>query len=69
MFADATNAPIITALRAVRHSKLVEAMKVTQTAKAALLDMHGREGRRKKGARSAVVQRSNAPGLARAANA
>jgi CHAD domain-containing protein len=69
MFADVTNAPIITALRAVRHSKLVEAMKVTQTAKAALLDMHGREGRRKKGARSAVVQRSNAPGLARAANA
>ena len=56
LFSHAPNVPIITALRAVRHSKLVEAMQITQTAKAALLDMHERGGRRKKPARSAAFQ-------------
>lgn len=67
LFSDLPNAPIITALRAVRHSKLAEAMHVTQAAKTILLDMHERASRRKKPARSAVSQRNNQPALASAA--
>ena len=66
LFPDAPNAPIITALRAVRHSKLVEAMHITQTAKAALLEMHEPGGRGKKPARSAAFQGSEEVALARA---
>jgi CHAD domain-containing protein len=66
LFPHAPNATIITALRAVRHSKLAEAMHITQTAKAVLLDMHERGGRRKKPARSAAFQGSEEVALARA---
>lgn len=57
LFAEAPNAPIITALRAVRHSKLAEALRATQAARGALLDMYGDGGRRAKAARSAVPKR------------
>lgn len=69
LFSNAPNAPIITALRAARHSKLVEAMHVTQTAKAALLEMNARPTRQKKPVRSASLQRANEPALADAASA
>lgn len=68
LFSDTPNAPIIAALRGVRHSKLVEAMHVTETAKANLLEMHG-PARRKKPAKSAALQSANQSGFATAASA
>jgi CHAD domain-containing protein len=67
LFFDTPNAPIITALRGVRHSKLVQAMHATEAAKAKLLEMHTRPTRRKKPARSAISRRSDEPALASAA--
>ncbi len=69
LFSNTPNAPIITALRAARHSKLVEAMRVTQTAKAALLEMNERPPQRKQPARSATWQHANELALADAASA
>lgn len=47
LFVKVPSAPIITALRAVRHTKLVEALHITQAAKTRLLEMHQRGGRKK----------------------
>jgi CHAD domain-containing protein len=69
LFSNTPNAPIITALRAAGHSKLVEAMHVTQTAQTTLLEMNARPTRGKKPARSASLQRANEPALATAARA
>jgi CHAD domain-containing protein len=69
LFSDTPNAPIITALRGVRHSKLVEAMHATEAAKAELLEMHTQPTRRKKPARSAISRRSDEPALTSAASA
>ncbi len=69
LFHDTPNAPIVTALRAARHSKLVEAMHVSQTAKATLLAMHVGLNARKKPVRSAHVQRANEPALVDVASA
>jgi CHAD domain-containing protein len=69
LFPDTPSAPIITALRAVRHSKLVEAMHATQAAKANLLEVQARVTRRKKPATSTMSHRSSEPTLATAAGA
>jgi CHAD domain-containing protein len=69
LFQDTPNAPIVTALRAARHSKLVEAIHVSQTAKATLLAMHAQPIRRKKPARAAIQQPANEPALVDAASA
>jgi CHAD domain-containing protein len=69
LFQDTPNAPIVTALRAVRHSKLVEAIHVSQTAKAALLAMQARATGRKKPARAAIAQPAKEPAMADAASA
>lgn len=67
LFSDTPNAPIIAALRGVRRSKLVEAMHVTETAKANLLEMHG-PVRRRKPAKSAALQSAKQSGFATAAS-
>src|SRR5579864_7221867 len=67
LFQDTPNAPIVTALRAVRHSKLVEAIHVSQTAKATLLGMQARPMGRKKPARAAIAQPAKPPALVDAA--
>ena len=69
LFQDTPNAPIVTALRAVRHSKLVEAIHVSQTAKAALLAMQAWATGRKKPARAAIPQTAKPPAMADAASA
>lgn len=69
LFQDTPNAPIVTALRAVRHSKLVEAIHVSQTAKATLLGMQARPMGRKKPARPAIAQPAKPPALVDAASA
>jgi CHAD domain-containing protein len=69
LFQDTPNAPIVTALRAARHSKLVEAMHVSQTARATLMARHVRLNQRKKPARPAIVQRANEPALVDTASA
>jgi CHAD domain-containing protein len=69
LFSNTPNAPIITALRAVRHSKLVEAMHVTEAAKAKLLEMQAPAARRKKPAGSDVLRRSKQAMLTSAASA
>jgi CHAD domain-containing protein len=69
LFSNTPSAPVIAALRAARHSKLVEAMHVTQTAKTTLLEMNERPTRGKKPARSASLQRVNEPALANAVSA
>ena len=69
LFQDTPNAPIVTALRAVRHSKLVEAIHISQTAKATLLAMHAQPIRRKKPARAAIQQPANQTALVDAASA
>jgi CHAD domain-containing protein len=69
LFADAPNAPIITALRGVKHSKLVEATHATEAAKTRLLEMRTPRALRKKPARPAVSQRGNEATLASAASA
>ena len=69
LFSDVANAPLLTALRAVRHTRLAEAMRVTQTAKATLLEMHERFAPRKKPARSVLSQRGEEVTLASAATA
>jgi CHAD domain-containing protein len=68
IFSDTPNAPIIAALRGVRHSKLVEAMHVTEAAKVNLLQMHA-PARRKKPAKSAALQNANQSPFASAASA
>jgi CHAD domain-containing protein len=60
LFAEAPNAPIIIALRAVRHSKLAEALRATHAARAVLLEMHEHTSYRAKPARSAVPRRREA---------
>jgi len=69
LFSDTPNAPIITALRGVRHSKLVEAMHATEAAKAKLLEMHTQPTRWKKPAGSAISRRSDELALTSAASA
>jgi CHAD domain-containing protein len=69
LFADTPNAPIITALGGVRHSKLVEALHATEAAKARLLEMHARPTRRKKPARSAISEPSDEATITSAASA
>jgi len=69
LFPDTPNAPIITALRGVRHSKLVEAMHATEAAKARLLELQTQPSLKKKPARSAIPQGRNEATLASAASA
>lgn len=68
LFSNVPSAPIITALRAVRHTKLVEALHVTQAAKTRLLEMQQRGGG-KKPARFDTAQPSSESSLASAASA
>ena len=69
LFSNTPNAPIITALRGVRHSKLAEALRVTEAAKANLLEMQASAARRKKPASSEVLRHSNQATLTSAASA
>jgi len=69
LFQDTPNAPIVTALRAVRHSKLVEAIHICERAKATLLGMQVRPTGRKRPGRAAIPQATNEPALVDAATA
>ncbi len=69
LFAETPNAPIITALRAVRHAKLTEALHAAQAARAALLSMYRQGAGRAKPVRAGFPSKGvgTEPALASAA--